>query len=342
MMQAYHLRGTGNVSSLEELLIPREHAVPRPGPHQVLVRVRAVSLNYRDILLVQGRYPVSAKADVIPVSDGAGEVVGIGEGASRVAVGEMVAATYFTRWFDGRLTLPLAMRQTGASDDGMLAQYRVIDEESLVRLPAHLSFEEGATLTCAALTAWSCLTGPRPVLAGETVLTGGTGGLALFALQFARLFGARTIALTSSEEKARRLRALGADEVINYRETPEWDLEVRRLTGGAGADHVVDSVGVATLERSLKAAAFGGEIAFPGAFNSPEAAFDPRALAGRLVNIRRVAVGSRAAFETMNRAIALHKLKPVIDRVFGFEEAHQAYRHFEAQKHIGKVVIAIQ
>jgi NADPH:quinone reductase-like Zn-dependent oxidoreductase len=160
-------------------------------------------------------------------------------------------------------------------------------------------------------------------------------------LQFAKLFGARTIALTSSEEKARRLRTLGADEVINYRETPEWDAEVRRLTGGAGADHVVDSVGVATLERSLKAAAFGGEIAFPGAFSSPEASFDPRALAGRLVNIRRVAVGSRAAFEAMNRAIALHKLKPVIDRVFGFDETQQAYRHFEARKHVGKVVIGI-
>jgi NADPH:quinone reductase-like Zn-dependent oxidoreductase len=340
-MQAYHLVKTGSVSSPAEALAIREHPIPQPGPHEVLVRVRAVSLNYRDILLMQDRYPVTARADVIPVSDGAGEVLGVGEGVSRVAVGDMVAATYFTRWFDGRLSLPLAMRQTGASDDGMLAQYRVFNEESLVRLPAHLSFEEGATLTCAALTAWSCLTGPRPVLAGETVVTGGTGGLALFALQFAKLFGARTIALTSSQEKVRRLRLLGADEVINYRETPDWDAEVQRLTGGAGAEHVVDSVGVATLERSLKAAAFGGEVVAPGAFNSPGATFDPRAMAGRLVSIRRVAVGSRAAFEAMTRAIALHKLKPVIDRVFGFDEVHAAYRHFEAQKHIGKVVIAV-
>jgi NADPH:quinone reductase-like Zn-dependent oxidoreductase len=340
-MQSYHLLRSGDVSSLEDCLVLRAQEVPQPGPGEALVRVRAASLNYRDILLLQGRYPVPAKEAVIPLSDGAGQVIAVGEGVSRVAVGDKVAATYFTRWFDGRLTLPLALRQTGASDEGMLAQYRVLHEDRLVKLPAHLSFGEGATLTCAALTAWSCLTGPRPVLPGETVLTGGTGGLALFALQFAKVFGARTIALASSAAKADKLRELGADEVIPYREIPEWDAEVRRLTGGAGADHVVDSVGVATLERSLKAAAFGGEIAFPGAFGSPDASFDPRALAGRLVNIRRVAVGSRAAFEAMNRAIAQHQLHPVIGRVFAFEEAHAAYRHYAAQQHVGKVVISL-
>lgn len=340
-MQAYHLLRPGDVSSLEDCLVLRDHGMPQPEPGEALVRVRAASLNYRDILLLQGRYPVPAKEAVIPLSDGAGEVIALGEGVSRVAVGDKVASTYFTHWFDGRLTLPLAMRQTGASDDGMLARYRVMPEDRLVRLPAHLSFEEGATLTCAALTAWSCLTGPRPVLPGETVLTGGTGGLALFALQFARLFGARTIALASSEAKARLLRELGADEVIPYHEIPEWDVEVRRLTGGAGADHIVDSVGVATLERSLKAAAFGGEIAFPGAFSPPGASFDPRVLAGRLVNIRRVAVGSRAAFEAMNRAIGQHQLRPVIDRAFAFHDVHAAYRRYAAQQHAGKVVISL-
>ena len=336
-MQAWHLGKTGEI---DDLAI-REHAMPQPGPHEVLVRVRAASLNYRDIMVLHGRYPVPAPPGVIPLSDGAGEVAAVGPGVTRVAVGDRVAGTYFLRWFDGRLTWALAMQQLGSSHDGMLAEYRVLSEESLVKVPEHLGFEEAATLPCAALTAWSTLTGPRRVLAGETVLTMGTGGVALFALQFAKLFGARVIALTSSLPKAQRLRELGADEVIDYTAHPQWDAEVLRLTANRGADHVVDSIGTATLERSLRAAAFGGEIAFPGAFSAEGASFDPRVLAGRMVTIRRIAVDSRASFEAMNRAIGQHRLKPVLDRVFGFHEAREAYRYFDARKHIGKVVIRI-
>jgi NADPH:quinone reductase-like Zn-dependent oxidoreductase len=334
-MQAYHLGKTGDFDGLAI----RDHEMPTPGPHEVLVRVRATSLNYRDIFVLHGRYPVPSPPGVIPLSDGAGEVTAVGPGVTRVAVGDHVAGTYFLRWFDGRLTQALAMRQLGSSHDGMLAEYRVLSEESLVKVPGHLSFEEAATLPCAALTAWSSLTGPRRVLAGETVLTMGTGGVALFALQFAKLFGARVISLASSTAKAKFLRELGADEVIDYSIHPQWDEEVQRLTARRGVDHVIDTIGTSTLERSLRSAAFGGEIAFPGAFSAEGVSFDPRSLAGRLVTIRRIAVDSRAGFEAMNRAISQHQ--PVLDRLFAFNEVKEAYRYFDARKHIGKVIIKI-
>jgi NADPH:quinone reductase-like Zn-dependent oxidoreductase len=320
------------------VLVLGERDEPTPGPNEVLVRVRTTSLNRRDLMILTGTYPLPLRPGVVPVSDGAGEVVAIGQSVRRAAIGDRVTGTYFVRWLDGRLTLEL-VAQYGCSVDGMLAEYVLLHEDSVVHIPAHLSFEEAATLPCAAVTAWSALAGPRPVVAGETVLTLGTGGVALFALQLAKLLGARVIGITSSEGKAETLTKLGADAVVNYTASPDWDRAVLELTETRGVDHVVETIGAATLARSIRAAAFNSEIALIGAFGD-WVTFDGRALSGRFVTIRRTTVGSRAAFEAMNRVIAEHGLRPVIDRVFPFSQATDAYRHLEACRHVGKVVIA--
>jgi NADPH:quinone reductase-like Zn-dependent oxidoreductase len=333
-MRAYRIEQLGDVDGL--VLGGRDE--PTPGPNEVLVRVRATSLNRRDLMILKGTYPLPSKPGVVPVSDGAGEVVAAGQSVRRAAIGDRVTGTYFVRWLDGRLTLDL-LAQYGCTVDGMLAEYVLLHEDSIVHIPAHLSFEEAATLPCAAVTAWSALAGPRPVVAGETVLTLGTGGVALFAVQLAKLLGARVIAITSSESKAETLTKLGADEVVNYTTTPDWDQTVLELTGRRGVDHIVETIGAGTLARSIKAAAFNSEIALIGAFGD-WAAFDGRALSGRFVTIRRIAVGSRAAFEAMNHVIAQHGLRPMIDRVFPFSHARDGYRHLEWCRHIGKVVIA--
>jgi NADPH:quinone reductase-like Zn-dependent oxidoreductase len=222
----------------------------------------------------------------------------------------------------------------------MLAEYAVLSEEALVHLPSHLSFEEAATLPCAAVTAWVALTGRRKVTAGDTVLTQGSGGVAVFALQFARLLDARVIATTSTGEKAERLKVLGASEVINYTETPDWDEKVRELTDSGGVDCVVEIGGPGTIAMSLKALAVGGHVSLIGASLSPSGTgLDPLLLIGRGITVGAISVGSRADFEAMNRAIALHCLCPVIDRTFPFAEAKAAYRHFEGRGHFGKVVI---
>jgi NADPH:quinone reductase-like Zn-dependent oxidoreductase len=333
-MQAYYLERFG--VGLDGLVLG-ERTEPHPGANEVLVRIRARSVNYRDIRILDGTYPVPGRPGTIALSDGAGEVVAVGPGASRVGVGDRVAATYFPRWLDGAFSLGLATDQFGCTHDGMLAPLVVANETSLVKLPAHLSFEEAATLPCAGLTAWSALLGPRPILPGETVLTIGTGGVALFALQFARLFGARVVSITSSDAKAKRLRELGADDVINYITMPDWDRAVRERNGGRGAEHVIETGSIDTLTRSVACTAEGGLVTFVAALG--EGSFDPRCLFNPVM-IRRTYVGSRAGFETMNRAISVHRLQPVIDRVFQFAEAKQAYRYFGDRRHVGKVVIS--
>jgi len=229
----------------------------------------------------------------------------------------------------------------GANLDGMLAEYAVLGEEAAVTMPSHLSFEEAATLPCAAVTAWVALTGHRRVMAGDTVLTQGSGGVSIFALQFARLLGAQVISTTSSAAKAERLKAFGAAAVVNYIETPDWHEEVGRFTGGKGADCIVEIGGPGTLTNSIKSLAIGGHISLIGSSLSRSGVMlDPLLLGGRGMSLGSISVGSRADFEAMNRAIALHKLRPVIDRVFPFEEAPEAYRHFESRAHFGKVVIS--
>jgi len=317
-------------------LVLAERPEPEPGPHQVLIRVHARSLNFRDARILAGLYPVPGKLGITALSDGAGEVVATGEGVTRVAVGDRVAATYFPQWLCGRFAMQLALDQYGCTRDGMLAPFVVADENAVVKMPAHLSYEEAAALPCAGVTAWAALLGPRPVMPGDTVLTIGSGGVALFALQFARMFGARVIALTSTDEKAERLKQLGADDVVNYRAVPQWEHRVRELSEG-GVEHVIDTGGLDTLARSIAATREEGVVTVVAALGPGQ--LDPRVFANPVM-VRRVYVGSRAHFEAMNRAIAAHRLKPVIDQVFGFGQTKEAYEHFEARRHFGKVVIA--
>ncbi|MBV9229764.1 MAG: NAD(P)-dependent alcohol dehydrogenase [Chloroflexi bacterium] len=334
-MKSYHVnKGAG----LAGLTI-KEHDVPVPGPREVLVRVRANSLNQRELMVMQGTYPWPILPDVIPVSDGAGEVVSIGEGVTRAKPGERVAGAILPYWTDGPFKWEYS-KQLGGSVDGMLTEFALLPEEGVVHIPDHLSFEEAATLPLAGVTAWNALTWGRPLQAGDTVLTLGSGGVSLFALQFAKLFGARVIATTSSDDKAERLKGLGADDVINYRTTPDWHEAVRELTGGQGVDRVIEVGGVGTLEKSIKATAVEGQISLIGWLANTASTIGISAIIGNFFTLRRIAVGNRAHFITMNRAIAVNRLKPVIDRVFSFEDAPAAHRYYEEQPHFGKVVIS--
>ncbi len=341
-MKSYHIHlGAG----LAGLLV-KEHDMPVPGPHDVLVRVRACSLSFRELMiLILGYYPLPVRPDVVPVSDGAGEVIAVGSGVTRAKVGDRVAGAVFPHWIDGPFAWEYAA-QLGGSLDGMLTEVAVLREEALVHIPNHLSFEEAATLPIAAVTAWNALTGSRPLQAGDTVLTLGSGGVSLFALQLAKLFGARVIATTSSEEKAQRLKALGADEVLNYRTTPEWHIAVHELTGGQGVDQVIEVGGPGTIERSIKSTRYSGEIALIGSLARDTSMSETSALTvlrsaiAGVVTLRSIAAGSRAQFLALNRAIAMHRLKPVIDRVFPFEEAQAAYRYYQEAQPFGKVIIS--
>ncbi|MFB6841774.1 NAD(P)-dependent alcohol dehydrogenase [Streptomyces sp. NPDC056361] len=333
-MRSYHLSHSG--AGLAGLSV-RTHDAPVPGPGQVLVAVRATSLGYRELMVLDGSYVLPVKPDVVPLSDGAGEVVALGPGVEGVGVGDRVTATLFPSWQDG----PFAaehLAQRGGSLDGMLTELAVVEAESLVPVPAHLSYEEAATLPCVAVTAWNALTGDAAgVRPGDTVVVQGSGGVSLFALLFAKTLGARVIATTGGPGKVERLRELGADEVIDYRAVPDWAAEVRGLTGGRGADRVVDVAGL--LHDSVRAVALAGTVACVGFVGRTAPPLDPRALFASGATIRAVAVGSRAQFTAMNEVIAKHGLRPVVDRVFPFEEAPEAYAYYAAGTSFGKVVI---
>jgi NADPH:quinone reductase-like Zn-dependent oxidoreductase len=333
-MKSYHASSGAGLNGLTV----KEHAVPEPGPREALVRVRANSLNARELLVLRGTYPLPVKPDVVMGADGVGEVVALGPDVTRAAVGDRVSPAMFPRWLDGRIAWEYAA-QLGGSLDGMLTEFVALNEEALVHVPPHLSFQEAATLPCAAVTAWNALTGARRLQAGDTVLTLGSGGVSLFALQFARLFGARVIATTSTDEKAHRLKALGADDVVNYRTTPDWHLAVRELTGGRGVDQVVD-VGGGTLEKSIQSTALEGQVSFVGRLSDQATAIDTGTLYMSVATVRVVFAGSRAQFVAMNRAIAVNRLRPVIDRVFPFEDVVRAFEYYEAGKAFGKVVIS--
>jgi len=320
----------------------RGAAVREPGPKQVLVRLRASSLNRRDIMVAQGM-PVGKplESGLVPLSDGAGDIVTLGEGVTRFVVGERVAATFRQGWIDGPGFSADAARDLGGGVDGTLREYAVFDEQGLVRIPDHLSYEEAATLPCAAVTAWNALMIKGTVRPGEVVLTQGSGGVSLFAVQFARLAGARVIATTSDNIKAERLRSLGASDVVNYREHAEWSGEVLRLTDGLGVDKVVDIGGPGTLAESIKSAREGGRVVLVGLLTGFDA--DTR---GAFVNafirdttIESVHVGHRRSFEEMNRAIVNSGLLPVIDRTFPFDRAPEAYAYMMSGAHFGKIVI---
>jgi len=317
-----------------------ERPDPTPGPRQVLVRVRASSLNYRDLSTVEAKNARAApKPDLIPLSDGAGEVVAVGPGVSRVKTGDRVAGCFMQKWIGGAIDEVAMASAMGGAIDGMLTELAVLEEDGVVKLPAGLTFEEGATLPCAGLTAWHALVEIGNIKAGDIVQTQGSGGVSIFALQFARMFGARVIATSSSAAKAERLKKMGAEAVIDYRATPDWDKETMKLTGGRGADITVEVGGAGTLPRSFLATRLGGRIVVIGLL-SGMAEVDPMPILRRNLRVQGLYVGNRQMFEAMNRAIEAAGLKPVIDTVFPFAQARDAYRHLKSQTHFGKIVIA--
>ena len=311
-----------------------------PGPGEVLVRIRAASLNYRDLLVAKGQYNRKLPFPLVPLSDGAGEVAEVGPGVTQYRPGDRVASAFMTEWLAGEVSDETAKSALGGAIDGVLVEARVFPQHCLVRIPDHLSYEEASTLPCAAVTAWHALMVGRPLTAGETVLVQGTGGVSLFALQFARMAGARVIATSSRDDKLERARLLGASDGINYKTTPDWDKQARALTGGVGVDHVVEVGGSGTLDRSLRAVRMGGRISLIGVLGGAgDVNFVPILM--KSVQMQGIFVGSVAMFEAMNRAIALHQLRPVVDRVYDFDQAPEALKYLESGAHFGKVVIRV-
>lgn len=335
-VRSYHVTSGDGIEGLSL----RSHEPRMPGIGEVAIAVHAVSLSFRELLVLRGQYVLPVKPDVIPGSDGAGQVIAVGPGVERVRPGDRVTATLFPHWRDGPLQ-PSDLPQLGGSLDGMLTELAILPEQALVPIPEHLSYAEAATLPCAAVTAWNALTGDGPgIQPGHTVLTTGSGGVSLFVVQLAKLLGAKVIATTSRTEKEQRLRDLGADEVVNYRTVPDWHTTVRDITGGRGADWVVDTAG--TLEQSLKSLAINGHVAFVGSLSGDWPPLDPRLVFGVAATIRALAVGSYAQFIRLNEIITAHQLRPVIDRVFPFEEAGAAFRYYESTSPFGKVIIEVR
>jgi NADPH:quinone reductase-like Zn-dependent oxidoreductase len=318
-----------------------DHPTPEPGPGQVLVRMRAFSLNYRDLMVIRGEYNPRLKMPLTVLSDGCGEVVGFGAGVSRVKEGDRVAASFMQGWIDGNIDDAKARTALGAAIQGVAAEYCLFPEHGVVRAPEYLSDTEVATLPCTGVTAWNALFETGSVKPGDTVLTLGTGGVSMFALQFARMGGARVIVTSGSEEKMALARELGAHEVVNYATSPEWEKVVREHTGGFGVDHVIEVGGAGTLPRSLKAVRTGGTVSLIGAL-AEGADVNPIPILMRHLRVNGIFVGSRAMFENMLRAIAVHQLRPVIDRVFGFDELHEALRYMASAKHVGKICVQVR
>ena len=311
---------------------------PKPGPGQVLVRLRAASLNYRDLMVSKGLYNPRLKLPIIPLSDGAGEIIATGDSATRFKVGDRVVACFAPSWQDGAPTEANGRSALGAEASGVLAEQIVISEEGLLPIPAYLSFAEAATLPCAAVTAWNALVEQGGIKPGDTVLIQGTGGVSLFALQFAKLAGATVIATSSSDAKLEKVRAMGASASINYKTYPDWDKQVREITGGRGVDRIVEVGGAGTLSKSVRAARVGGYIALIGVL-SGAGDFNPISILMKSIRLQGLFVGSRRIFEDMIRAMESSKLQPVVDRVFPFDQAIDALKYLESGAHFGKVVI---
>lgn len=337
-MRAYQFPEAAN--SIDQLTLV-EMEKPVPGPGEVLIRVRACSLNYRDQMVAQGRYfggPIGQAT--VPLSDGAGEIEATGDGVTRFSPGDRVAGIFFQSWMDGPPNPNPGVALGAPPAKGMLTEYVTLPETGVVPIARRLNFEEAATLPCAGVTAWNALMeGTRPVCPGESVLVLGTGGVSLLALQIAKAAGARVVATSSSNEKLERARALGADHVINYREDPDWGRTAARLCGG-GVDHVVEVGGLGTLAQSMQAVGHAGEVALIGVLTQ-QGDTNPLALMLKGASLRGIFVGSRAMAERLNAAVDACGIAPVIDRVFAFEDAREAYRYQASAALFGKVVISI-
>jgi len=315
--------------------------VRQPGEHEVLVRVHAVSLNRRDVMIAKGFYPIGANKSLVPLSDGAGEIAAIGGNVTRFKVGDRVAAIFFQKWLEGRPAADVGASAMGGSIDGMLSQYVTLHEDGLVAVPGHLSYEEAATLPCAAVTAWNALITRGHMQTGDNVLLLGTGGVSIFGLQFAAAAGAKPIITSSSDEKLERAKSLGAVATINYRTTPEWDKAVRDVTHGVGAHQVLEVGGQGTLAKSIASMGGGGHVAIIGGLAGFGGDIPAVSLVGRSISVSGIFVGSRADFETMNAFITEHKLRPIVDKVFEFKNAQAAYDYMDTGNHFGKLVIRL-
>jgi NADPH:quinone reductase-like Zn-dependent oxidoreductase len=337
-MHAYHITPGAGIDSLEPVMLPKQEL----QHHEVRVRVRAVALNYRDLMVAQGSYPTSGEGDLVPGSDAAGEVIEVGPGVERLRVGDRVATTFFPEWAEGKVTPAKTAMTLGAGGTGALSEELVMHEDGLAIVPAHLSYEEAATLTCAGVTAWNALFVEGGVKAGDTVLLLGTGGVSVWALQLARAAGVRTIVTSSSDTKLERARALGADVLINYRKTPEWQEEVLRATQGKGVDLVLEVGGQDTLARSIASVAMGGKVAVIGGLGGGfETGIQLLGLVVGGKSMSGIYVGSRKMHEDLSRLVSQRNIKPVVDRVFDVHQAREAYRHLESGNHFGKVVISV-
>lgn len=334
-MKVWEIQGSFGLDNL----CAAERPEPAPGPGELLLAVRAVSLNHRDLTTVLGVYNPKQPLPLIPCSDAAAEVVAVGEGVDRFAPGDRVCPLFAPRWLAGEPERERLRATLGGPLDGTLAERIAVPAEAAVAIPAHLSDEEAATLPCAALTAWSAVVTLGRTAPGDVVVVLGTGGVSLFALQFARLAGAEVIVTSSSPAKLERARELGATAGIDYRAEPDWARRVKELTGGRGADLVVEVGGAGTLAQSLHAVRMGGTVAMIGALSGPAAPLSVIPILMRQVRVQGVLVGHREGFEAMNRAIAAHRLRPVVDRVFPFDDAPATFRHLASGGHFGKVVV---
>ena len=335
-MRAWQIVSGGGVDALSLA----EVETPEPGPGEVRVRMRANSINYRDLTTIEDPVSRGLPFPTVPDSDGAGEVSAIGASVEGVAVGDRVTSCFFSDWEAGECS-PTAMGSAlGGARQGVLAEEVILPARGVIAMPEHMSFEQAACLPCAALTAWHALTQPRPVVAGDTVLLLGTGGVSVIAQQFCAVMGARTIVTSSSDEKLERMRALGAGETVNYRTHPDWEHEVLRLCPG-GVDRVVEVGGPGTLQKSIEAVRVGGTIGLIGILTGVAGQVSPTAIMRKSVTLRGIYVGPRAMFAEMNRAVSAHRLEPVIDQTFVFEDAPAAYHAMRAARHFGKLVIRI-
>ena len=315
---------------------------PVPGHSEVLVRMRAVSLNYRDMLMVMGMYgrgPSTAAAAITPFSDGCGVVEAVGPGVTRVKPGDRVATLFFQAWNSGPPTMEKLSSALGFPVPGAGRELGVFSQDGVSKVPEFLTDQQVATLPCAALTAWRATFDDARLEPGDTVVLQGTGGVSVFGLQFAHAAGYRTLITSSSDEKLQRAKALGADHLVNYREVPEWGKAVREATGGVGADMIVEVGGGGTIDQSMRAIKIGGHIAIVGVVAGPGAGFNPASLIGNSARLQGVSVGSREMFEAMCRAIELHRIQPVVDKVFPWTDVAEAFKAMQGGQHFGKIVL---
>jgi NADPH:quinone reductase-like Zn-dependent oxidoreductase len=336
-MQAWRFENGFGYGNLRRVDLPD----PVPGPGEVLLRMRAASLNFRDLVVLRGQHGRAVQPPLIPLSDGVGEVIALGDGVTGLAPGDRVCPAFFQNWPGGMPPADLEVGRLGGPRDGVLASHRVFPAAGVVRVPDHLSDAEAATLPCAGLTAWSALSAEPPVRPGDTVLILGTGGVALMAVLLAKAAGARVIVTTSSPERADRVAALGADLVIDRAATPDWAAALRQGTDGAGVDRVLELGGAATLGASVSCTRVGGQIILIGNVTGNRAELFLPAVLTRQLTLRAVTVGSVEGLAAMTRAIAQHRLRPVIGQVFPFDAAHDAFRALEAQGQFGNICIAI-